>query len=104
MTAERETKVFVLGIANMKGVDSAGWLEDLPNLADYDRIFVSTISLSELLILLEAEVNSSKDENNFIGGEMLNRLTDVSSRLALVRKQLAKVLATGGSVISLIQP
>ena len=35
---------------------------------------------------------------------MLNRLTDVSSRLALVRKRLAKVLATGGSVISVIQP
>ena len=104
MTAERETKVFVLGITSMKGVDAAAWLGVLPNLADYDRVFVNTKSLNRLLTLLNAEMHSTSDENDIVSAAVLEKLEEVSTRLALVRKRLARVLATGGSVISIIQP
>ena len=104
MTPEREPKVFVLGIAELRGVDSAGWLDELPNLADYDNIFVSTRSLNELLVLLEAGVKSSSDENDRVDGELLKRLEEISSRLRLIRQRLSRVLATGGTVISIVRP
>jgi hypothetical protein len=47
MEKRESNKVFVLGSGKRRGVDSAGWFDDLGNLADYDHVLLTTGELAE---------------------------------------------------------
>ncbi|MGB6838017.1 MAG: hypothetical protein WBF66_09990 [Dehalococcoidia bacterium] len=87
-------KVLVVGHADFAGVACVDWLAPQPpNIADFDIVFVDSVTLTELIDRANREGNLSK-----AAVELLNK------NLSRIRVGVAKVLRSEGSVYGIVCP
>ena len=98
---DRKRKVFVLGSGRLAGIESGAWFDNLPNLADFDAVVVSTASLNKDLAYkaseLEARPKGSEQEAD-------KQKKQIEQQLNEIRSKLARVLATNGTVVAIVHP
>lgn len=99
--ADRPKKIFLLGSHRRAGVDCGDWFSDLPNLADYDVVIVSTAPLAAAVMELGEALDNVKPENK---ADVQKRIQRILSRQAAVAGRLAQLLRTNGMVVAILHP